>query len=106
MSGCIAASSDCEAEVVLHQAFADQSPALARRLGFASIPLGCLVVRVIFQTIEILADTSHIDECAPPQGRSMVAKGLLGYISIGPEGQAKIVSWLLWAVIAFALWSW
>lgn len=96
-----------DADVSSHnQAFADQSPSLARRLGFAALPLGCLVVRVIFQTIEILADTSHIDECAPPPRRLAVSKGFLGYLSLGPEGQARLISWLLWTLIVCVLWSW
>lgn len=87
------------------QAFADQSPALARRLGFAALPVGCLIVRVIFQTIEMLADTSHIDECAPPR-KLAVARGFLSYISIGPEGQARIFSWFVFLLIGTILWSW
>ena len=47
------------------QPFVDQSPLVARRLGFASLPLGCLVLRVIFQAFEMLNDDSHLDECAP-----------------------------------------
>lgn len=87
------------------QPFADQSPALARRLGFAALPVGCLIVRVIFQTIEMLADTSHIDECAPPR-KLAVGRGLLSYLSIGPEGQARIINWLVFLVILAILWAW
>ncbi|KAK9897095.1 DUF747-domain-containing protein [Cystobasidium minutum MCA 4210] len=85
-------------------AFADQSPALARRLGFAALPLGCLIVRVIFQTIEMLADTSHIDECAP-RSKLAVGRGFLSYFTIGPEGQARLLSWLLFLVVGAILWS-
>ncbi|BGP19783.1 hypothetical protein JCM10213v2_007901 [Rhodosporidiobolus nylandii] len=46
--------------------FVDQSPSVARRLGFAALPLGCLVVRVISQAFEMLTDDSGVDECAPP----------------------------------------
>ncbi|GAA5860937.1 hypothetical protein JCM8547_003894 [Rhodosporidiobolus lusitaniae] len=45
--------------------FVDQSPSVARRLGLAALPLGCLVVRVISQVFEMLADDSGVDECAP-----------------------------------------
>ncbi|TPX61148.1 hypothetical protein PhCBS80983_g01260 [Powellomyces hirtus] len=34
--------------------FIDQSPAVARRIGFVSIPLSCLVVRVTVQTMQML----------------------------------------------------
>ncbi|TNY24078.1 eukaryotic membrane protein family-domain-containing protein [Rhodotorula diobovata] len=46
--------------------FVDQSPLVSRRLGFAALPLGCLVVRVISQAFEMLADESGVDECAVP----------------------------------------
>ncbi|GAA5983342.1 hypothetical protein JCM11641_006039 [Rhodosporidiobolus odoratus] len=48
--------------------FVDQSPSVARRLGFAALPMGCLVVRVISQAFEMLADDSGVDECAPSRG--------------------------------------
>ncbi|KAJ3182070.1 hypothetical protein HDU87_000414 [Geranomyces variabilis] len=34
--------------------FVDQSPAVARRIGFVSIPLSCLVIRVTIQTMQML----------------------------------------------------
>ncbi|KAJ3151435.1 hypothetical protein HDU86_006135 [Geranomyces michiganensis] len=34
--------------------FVDQSPAVARRIGFVSIPLSCLVIRVTVQTMQML----------------------------------------------------
>ncbi|KAJ3291526.1 hypothetical protein HK104_005989 [Borealophlyctis nickersoniae] len=37
-----------------HMAFVDQSPIVARRIGFVSIPLSCLVVRVATQTLQML----------------------------------------------------
>ncbi|BGP51391.1 hypothetical protein JCM10450v2_007333 [Rhodotorula kratochvilovae] len=42
--------------------FVDQSPLVSRRLGFAALPLGCLVVRVISQAFEMLADESALDD--------------------------------------------
>ncbi|KAI9102457.1 eukaryotic membrane protein family-domain-containing protein [Phlyctochytrium arcticum] len=36
--------------------FSDQSPAVARRIGFVSIPLACLVIRVTIQTTEVLVN--------------------------------------------------
>ncbi|ODN80829.1 hypothetical protein L202_02972 [Cryptococcus amylolentus CBS 6039] len=41
-----------------HRILLDQSPLVARRLGFASIPLACLVIRVAFQAIGMLT-TQH-----------------------------------------------
>nr|ODN87227.1 hypothetical protein L203_03499 [Cryptococcus depauperatus CBS 7841] len=43
-----------------HRILLDQSPLVARRLGFASIPLACLVIRISFQAIGML--TSHHGE--------------------------------------------
>ncbi|KAK6906918.1 hypothetical protein I203_100907 [Kwoniella mangroviensis CBS 8507] len=45
-----------------HQVLLDQSPLVARRLGFASIPLACLVLRVAAQAIGMLSTSSHHDE--------------------------------------------
>ncbi|KAJ3188796.1 hypothetical protein HDU85_004510 [Gaertneriomyces sp. JEL0708] len=39
---------------VQRKQFLDHSPAVARRIGFVSIPLACLVIRVTIQTIEML----------------------------------------------------
>ncbi|KAM0786165.1 hypothetical protein ACM66B_006972 [Microbotryomycetes sp. NB124-2] len=48
------------------QPFVDQSPAVSRRLGFAPLPLACLVVRIVMQAFEMLRDDTHVDECAVP----------------------------------------
>ncbi|WVQ94316.1 hypothetical protein IAU59_001395 [Kwoniella sp. CBS 9459] len=42
-----------------HQVLLDQSPLVARRLGFASIPLACLVIRIAAQAIGMLTTASH-----------------------------------------------
>ncbi|WWD16768.1 hypothetical protein CI109_101200 [Kwoniella shandongensis] len=42
-----------------HQVLLDQSPLVARRLGFASIPLACLVIRIGAQAIGMLTTSSH-----------------------------------------------
>jgi len=44
----------------------DQSPSVSRRLGFASLPISCLVIRVFSQAFEILGDESGMDECLMP----------------------------------------
>lgn len=46
--------------------FVDQSPIVSRRLGFAAIPLACLLVRMTSQIMGMLHDDSHFDECAMP----------------------------------------
>ncbi|SJX63326.1 uncharacterized protein SRS1_14146 [Sporisorium reilianum f. sp. reilianum] len=46
--------------------FVDQSPIISRRLGFAALPLACLLVRLILQIIGMIGDDSHIDECIAP----------------------------------------
>ena len=40
----------------------DQSPLVARRLGFASIPTACLVLRVGAQVIDMLTLSAHSDD--------------------------------------------
>ncbi|UZJ52656.1 hypothetical protein CBS101457_001976 [Exobasidium rhododendri] len=50
--------------------FVDQSPVVSRRLGFASIPLACLLVRMTSQIMTMLKDDSHFDECAMPSSHS------------------------------------
>ncbi|PWN32279.1 DUF747-domain-containing protein, partial [Meira miltonrushii] len=44
--------------------FVDQSPVVSRRLGFAAVPLACLLVRMTSQVMGMLHDDSHFDECA------------------------------------------
>ncbi|KAK0550120.1 hypothetical protein OC846_003074 [Tilletia horrida] len=47
--------------------FVDQSPLVARRLGFAALPLACLIVRMTQQILSMLSgDESDIDECISP----------------------------------------
>jgi len=48
----------------------DQSPTVSRRLGFASLPISCLVIRVFSQAFEILGDESGMDECLTPSSSS------------------------------------
>lgn len=59
--------------------FVDQSPVVSRRLGFAALPLACLLVRITSQIMGMLKDDSHFDECAVPD---MHRHG-------GPEGQGS-----------------
>ncbi|GAA5899635.1 hypothetical protein JCM6882_001171 [Rhodosporidiobolus microsporus] len=87
--------------------FVDQSPTVARRLGFAALPLGCLVVRVISQAFEMLADDSGVDECAPSPARGL-GLGLGGGGGGGARGgkgagwmDSEWVSWAGgWATVA------
>ncbi|ORY54081.1 eukaryotic membrane protein family-domain-containing protein [Leucosporidium creatinivorum] len=75
--------------------FVDQSPLVSRRLGFAALPLGCLVVRVISQAFEMLADDSSIDECAPEGG----SKGGVG------DWAAKAGGWVVLALVVLVGWA-
>ncbi|TPX70027.1 hypothetical protein SpCBS45565_g02060 [Spizellomyces sp. 'palustris'] len=45
---------DHDTEHTRPMTFVDQSPAVARRIGFVSIPLSCLVIRVTLQTMQML----------------------------------------------------
>ncbi|CAG8483773.1 17054_t:CDS:10 [Acaulospora morrowiae] len=39
--------------------FVDQSPIVSRRIGFASLPLACLTMSVVSQTITMISDSLH-----------------------------------------------
>ncbi|KAJ3285938.1 hypothetical protein HDU79_006931 [Rhizoclosmatium sp. JEL0117] len=43
-----------EASTVASSGYVDKSPSVARRIGFVSVPLACLVVRVVVQTVRML----------------------------------------------------
>jgi hypothetical protein len=92
--------------VVFLQPFVDQSPSVARRLGFAALPLGCLVVRVITQVFEMLADDSGVDECAP-RTTSLGLRHTLQAVVVREEDWA---SWSgRWAAIILSIvvvWAW
>jgi hypothetical protein len=68
--------------------FVDQSPVVSRRLGFASVPLACLLVRMTSQIMAMLRDDSQFDECVIPdlpasEGADLASAGFLqGAISI------------------------
>lgn len=89
------------------QPFVDQSPLVSRRLGFAALPLGCLVVRVIFQAFEMLTDDSHIDECAPPLSsltrKGAAAKFTKGGFGSSMRGMTEGVEWSGIAVIGLGI---
>ncbi|GAA5843068.1 hypothetical protein JCM11251_002721 [Rhodosporidiobolus azoricus] len=77
--------------------FVDQSPTVARRLGFAALPLGCLVVRVISQAFEMLADDSGVDECAPAPVRGALGLGLgVSGRYAGPGAGGGGEDWVSW----------
>ncbi|KAE8241303.1 hypothetical protein A4X13_0g7475 [Tilletia indica] len=56
--------------------FVDQSPLVARRLGFAALPLACLIVRMTQQILSMLSgDESDFDECIGRRSSSGAAAG-------------------------------
>jgi len=87
------------------RAFVDQSPAVSRRLGFAAIPLACLVVRVIFQAAAMLTDTSHVDECAPRRRRPIWAFPAGERVGFGVDRQAVLAKWTIGLAVALVAWS-
>lgn len=50
---------------LFQQEHADSSPLVARRIGFVTIPLACLVLRVVLQTLGILAESVSWPEVYP-----------------------------------------
>lgn len=87
------------------QPFVDQSPMVSRRLGFAVLPFGCLIVRMLFQALDMLSDVSHIDECAPPSGRSPVRRGGLATLFLDEGVTAAIAKWTLAGVVTVCAWA-
>ncbi|GAA6018374.1 hypothetical protein JCM10207_000824 [Rhodosporidiobolus poonsookiae] len=75
----------------------DPPPSPARRLGFAALPLGCLVVRVLSQALAMMSDASGVDECAVPVPASS-ARGLLGGGGGSTGGGVHEEGWAGWAV--------
>ncbi|CDU26191.1 uncharacterized protein SPSC_06385 [Sporisorium scitamineum] len=61
--------------------FVDQSPIISRRLGFAALPLACLLVRLILQIIGMIGDDSHIDECIAPVSPRISETGWIGVVA-------------------------
>ena len=85
----------------------DQSPVVSKRLGFASLPLGCLAVRIVFQMIDMLSDDSHVDECAPPFKRRMGSRGWLATGGVlAEESQEKVKKWALVGLVLGVSWAW
>jgi hypothetical protein len=67
----------------------DQSPLVARRLGFASLPLAVLAVLIGSQSINLLI-SMHFEL----EGRSLA------------WSSERIVTWLKWGTLGVAFWSW
>lgn len=82
--------------------FVDQSPVVSRRLGFAAIPLACLLVRMTSQILGMLQDDSHFDECARPNIHQHEQNGdnqTLSYIMIvGQALRSSIIFTVKWFV--------
>jgi hypothetical protein len=57
----------------------DQSPLVARRLGFAAIPLACLVLRVGVQAVGMLASHSEASPLSRWAGRIGIGLSAWGW---------------------------
>lgn len=92
-----------------NQPLVDQSPAVSRRLGFASIPLACLVVRVFFQILDMLSDESHFDECAPVNQTQHAGGGGRGWLAswfkLHPNWPAVVTRWSILLLVGVAVWG-
>lgn len=60
-----------------HPILLDQSPLVARRLGFASIPLACLVIRIGVQAVGMLTSSSHHDDSSSNLDKTQIAWNVL-----------------------------
>ncbi|KAI8089470.1 eukaryotic membrane protein family-domain-containing protein [Halteromyces radiatus] len=67
-------------------AFIDQSPVVSRRIGFPSLPLACMAIRMMQQLLPMIFMSSHhggddtSNGNAPSSVASMVTNGLLNYL--------------------------
>jgi len=75
-----------------HPILLDQSPLVARRLGFASIPLACLVIRIGVQAVGMLTSSSHHDDAS-----SNLDKGEIAWI---------VLKWTAGIGIGLSAWGW
>lgn len=92
------------------QPLVDQSSAVSRRLGFASIPLACLVVRVFCQILDMLSDDSGIDECAPTEAQPAGAVVGRGWLALGmrmfqSDWLALVTRWSVLALAGLVVWG-
>jgi len=88
------------------QPFFDQSPVVSRRLGFASIPLACLVVRVVFQAAAMLTDVSHVDECDLVRSGRGLGLGDWLFPLLDPDRQAALAKWSITLLVGAVIWAW
>ncbi|KAI8334211.1 eukaryotic membrane protein family-domain-containing protein [Chlamydoabsidia padenii] len=64
-------------------AFIDQSPVVSRRIGFPSLPLACMAIRMMQQLLPMIFMSSHTDVATTTTGNntsSMITNGLLNYL--------------------------
>ena len=96
--------------------FVDQSPIVSRRLGFAALPLACLLVRVAFQIFGMVGDTSHFDECALPDAHrlrvsSRIARSTAHSLGATDESGAVhmalqfVAHGIAWILTIFVAWT-
>ncbi|BFZ61296.1 hypothetical protein YB2330_002358 [Saitoella coloradoensis] len=92
----------CRDYVVSENAFVDQSPAVARRIGFASLPLACLTIRAGMQVWSMLrlVHTSNVNVVLNQSG-SRVDK-VLAHLTSSDTLEAYIFS-LTSTLLFFAL---
>lgn len=76
---------------------------MSRRLGFASLPLGCLVVRIIFQAFEMLADDSHVDEC---ESKGTLWSSFTPTFSGGRDWGGRVGGWVVIGLVMLIGWAW
>lgn len=77
-----------------HQ-YVDQSPVVARRLGFASLPLAILAVLVGSQSVGMMiANNDRVGSGVGPGGLSSLEDWLVWLWRVGPWVVLGIVAWL------------
>ncbi|KAJ3105623.1 hypothetical protein HDU97_007830 [Phlyctochytrium planicorne] len=86
----------------------DQSPAVSRRIGFVSLPLACLVIRVAWQTFRMIVDEAGVEffiDFNPPvhvlesvnatKPGNLAAGGILDEIGLQWLGQSDTYAFLV-----------
>ena len=87
--------------------FVDQSPVVTRRLGFAVLPLTCVLIRLAFQIAEMIAQSRASSECvfhSPPSWEQAAWATVHGDPSALLRGAERVLAHSAWVLVAVIVW--
>lgn len=87
--------------------FVDQSPVVTRRLGFAVLPLTCVLIRLAFQIAEMIAQSRASSECVfhpPPSWDQAAWAAVHGDPSALLRGAERVIAHSAWVLVAVIVW--